>query len=179
MTDAQNQFFDCYRAILKATGDATRASLESAVRLRTKQLASIDEALATHARVVADINAAKGLDDLVAASGALAGAQFQALVSYWNGIYEAVGENQADVSRLIQAQVERMRDDFRGALGTAPELPVPMLSALQPLMEVASSAYVLTARATAEATKLAAAQLAAANTAAATEPARQAQQRSA
>jgi hypothetical protein len=55
---------------------------------------------------------------------------------------------------------------------------VPVLAVLQPLMEVASSAYALSARVTAEATKLAAAQLARADAAAA-QPERQAQQRSA
>lgn len=174
MTHPENQFFDFYRASLKTTGDTALASLEGLVRLRRRQLASIEEALVTHAGVLAEINAAKDISELVAASGKLAGAQYQTMISHWNGICEAVGENQADVSRLMQSQVEQIRDSFRSTLGAAPEAPLPILAALQPLMEVASSAYVLTARATAETAKLAAAQLA---SAAAARPAKQAEQR--
>ena len=158
--DAQEQFFDFYRSTLKAASEATRASLEGAARLRRKQLANIDEALATHKRVLDDLDAAKDLDSLIAASGELASAQYQTLISYWNGIYEAVGVNQAEVARLVQLQVEHFRDEFPDTLIAAPAVPPPVLAALKPLMEVASSAYALTARATAEATKLAATQLA-------------------
>lgn len=178
MTHPEKQFFDFYRASLKATGDATRVSLESVVRLRTKQLVCLDEALTTHARVSAEVNAAKSLDELIAASGKLAGAQYQSLLGYWNAICEAVGENQAEVSRLVQSRAEQIRGEFQNTLGDAPGDPAPMLAALQPLMEVASSAYALTARATAEATKLAATQLAPAN-AAPRRPAKQTQRRSA
>lgn len=185
MTHPENQFFDFYRASLKATGEATRASLESTVRLRKKQLACIDEALAAHERVVTEIKSAKDISQLIAASGKLAGAQYQSLISYWNEVYEAVGENQAKVSRLVQSQVEQIRDDFQNTLGDAKDAQAPILAAFQPLMEVASSAYALTARATTEATKLAAAQLVTANAATngaakqrAKQPAKQAQRRS-
>jgi phasin family protein len=178
MTNPGTPFFDLYRSMLKATSDATRASLEGAERLRRKQLANIEETLATHARVVADLNAAKDLNALIAASRELAGAQYQTLVSYWNGIYESVGENQAEVARLVQSQIEHFNEGFPSTLVAAPAVPMPILAALQPLMEVASTAYALTARATAEATKLAATQLASAD-AAARQPKKQAQQRSA
>ena len=178
ISQSQAELFDFYRASLKATGSATRVSLESAVRLRTSQLRYIDQALAEHARLNAEIDAAKGLEDLVAVSGKLAGAQYQTLISYWGAIYEAIGENQVEVARLVESQAEQIHYDLQGTLGTAPGTPVPVLAALQPLMEVASSAYALTARATAEATKLAAAQLARAD-AAAPQPDRQARQRSA
>lgn len=181
-TQPRDPLFDFYRSSLKATGDATRVSLESAVRLRTQQLRHIDEALAAHAQLMAEIDAAKGLDGLIAVSGKLAGAQYQTLIGYWGAIYEAIGENQVEVARLVQSQTEQIHYDLQGTLGTAPDTPAPVLAALQPLMEVASSAYALTARATAEATKLAAAQIATAN-AAATQPgmrpSRQARQRSA
>jgi len=161
--NTQEQFLDFYRSTLKATSQATRASLEAAARLRRKQLANIDEALETHERVLAELESAQDLDTLIAASGELAGAQYQTLISYWNGIYEAVGVNQAEVARLVQLQVEHFRDEFPDTLIAAPAVPAPVLAALRPLMEVASKAYALNARATAEATRLAAEQLAGAD----------------
>jgi hypothetical protein len=178
MTQIRDPLFDFYRASLKATGDATRVSLESTVRLRTRQLRCIDEALAAHARLIAEVEAATSLDELVAVSGKLAGAQYQTLIGYWGAIYEAIGENQVELARLVQSQVAQIHYDLQGTLGTAPGAPAPVLAALQPLMEVASSAYALTARATAEATQLATTRLASAN-AAAKEPAKQARQQSA
>jgi hypothetical protein len=178
MTQPQDPFFDFYRASLRATGDATRVSLESTVRLRTRQLRCIDEALALHARLIAEVNAAQRLDELVAVSGKLAGAQYETLIGYWSAIYEAIGENQVEVARLVQSQVEQIHDDLQGTLGTAPDAPAPVLAVLQPLMDVASSAYALSARATAESTKLATTRLAKAN-AAAKAPVKQARRRSA
>ena len=178
MTNPQDQFFDFYRAGLKASGDIIRASLESAERLRRRQLAAIDEALTLHARTVAEIDDAKGFEELVAVQGKLAGAQYQTLIGYWNGIYQAAGESQAEVTKRVQAQAEQMRDTFQKTLAAAPGGSVPMMAALQPLMDMASSAYALTARATEEAAKLAATQVATAN-AGVRQAAGQAQQKSA
>ena len=163
MTNPQDQFFDFYRAGLKATGDMIRASLEGAERLRKQQLAAIEEALASHARVVVEIDDAKGFEELVAVQGKLASAQYQAAIGYWNGIYQAAGESQAEVTRRVQAQAEQIRENFQKTLGAAPGGSVPMMQALQSMVDAASSAYALTARATEEATKLAAAQVATAN----------------
>jgi hypothetical protein len=178
MTQSRSELFESYRASLKASCDATRASLEGAIRLRTKQLESIDDALIAHTRVCAEINAAKNMEQLTAASGKLASGQFESLIGYWNGIFEAIGESQTGVARLVQAQTEQLRDNFQHTLGAAPEAPAPILAALQPLMDVASSAFALTARATEEAAKLAAAQLLNATTAM-KQPAKHGQRRSA
>lgn len=163
MTNPQDQFFDFYRAGLKASGDMIKASLEGAERLRTQQLTAINEALAAHARAVAEIDHAKGFEELVAVQGKLAAAQYQTVIDYWNGIYQAAGESQAELSKRVQAQAEQIRENFQKTLGAAPSGSAPIIAALQPLMDVASSAYVLTARAAEETAKLAAAQLATAN----------------
>ena len=163
MTNPQDQFFDFYRAGLKVAGDLIGVSLEGAERLREQQLAAINEALASHARAVAEIDDAKSFEELVAVQGKLASAQYQTVIGYWNGVYQVAGESQAEVTRRVQAQAEQIRENFQKTLGAATGGSVPIMAALQPLVDVASSAYALTARATEEATKLAAAQLATAN----------------
>lgn len=163
MTNPQDQFVDFYRAGLKATGDMLRASLEGAERLRTQQLAAIGEALAAHEQSVAEISQAKGFEELFAVQAKIAGAQSQAVIGYWNGLYQAAGENQAEINKRVQAQVEQIRDNFQQALSAAPGGSVPMMQALQSLVDATSSAYALTARATEEAAKLAAGQVASAN----------------
>jgi phasin family protein len=178
MTQSRSHSFDSYRATLKASCDATRASLEGTARLRTKQLECIDDALIAHTRVVAEINAAKNMEELTAASGKLASGQFESLIAYWNGIFESIGESQADVARMVQTQTEQVRDKLQHALAAAPDAPAPIMAALQPLMAVASSAYALTARATEEAARLAAAQFLRADPAA-KRPAKHAHRRSA
>ena len=163
MTNPQNQFFNFYRAGLQVAGDLIGVSLESAERLRGQQLAAINEALASHARAVAELDEAKSFDELVAVQGKLASAQYQTVIGYWNGIYQVAGESQAEVTRRVQAQAEQIREDFQKTLGVATGGSVPIMAALQPLVDVASSAYALTARATEEATKFAAAQFATAD----------------
>lgn len=163
MTNPQDQFFDFYRAGLRATGDMIKASLEGAERLRRQQLVAIEEALASHAQAVAEIDAAKGFEGLVAVQGRLASTQYQTVIGYWNDLYQAAGESQAEITKRVQAQAEQIRDSFQKTLAAIPGGSVPMMAALQPLVDAASSAYALTARATEEATKLAAAQIATAN----------------
>lgn len=163
MTNPQDQVLDFYRASLKATGDIITASLKAAERLRTQQLAAISAALGSHERAVAEIDAAKGFEELVAVQGKLASAQYQSVVDYWNGICQSAGQGQAEVTRQVQAQAAQIRENFQKALGAGSGGSNPMMAALQPLVDAASSAYAMTARATEEATKLAAAQLATAN----------------
>lgn len=178
MTNSQDQFVDFYRAGLKATGDMIRASLESAERLRTQQLAAINEALASHANAVAEVDDAMGFEELVAVQSKLASAQYQTVIGYWNGIYQVASESQAEVTKRVQAQAEQMRENLQRTLGSAQSGSVPIMASLQPLIEVASSVYAATARATEEATKRVAAQLEATN-ASVNEAAKQVQRRSA
>lgn len=163
MTNPQEQFCDFYRTGLKATADAIRISLENAERLRKQQLAAIDETLSSHAVAVGEIDKAKGFDQLIAIQARLAGAQYQAIIDYWSGIFQASGEGQVELTRRAQAQAKHLRENLQATIGSDPGTVVPMIAVLQPLMEVASSAYALTSRATEEAAKLTAAQLAGAN----------------
>jgi hypothetical protein len=159
----QDPLFDFYRAGLKATGNIIRASLESAEQLRKQQLAAIGEARTAHAQAVAEIDAARNPEELAAVTIKLAGVQTQAAISYWNGIHHEAGESHDEVAKRAQVYAEQIRGNLRTTLGDAPDGSVPIVAALQPLMEVASLATALTARTTEEAAKLTAAQLAAAN----------------
>ncbi len=159
----QDPLFDFYRAGLKATGNIVKASLESAEQLRKQQLSVIGEAIALHARAIAEIDGARNPEELASVTIKLAGVQTQAAISYWNGIHQAEGESQAEVTRRVRMYAEQIRGNLRATLGDAPDGSVPIVAALQPLMAVASLANALTARTTEEAAKLAAAQLATAN----------------
>lgn len=163
MTNPQEQFLDLYRAGLKATGDMMKVSLQGAERLRTQQLAAINEALSAHAQAIAEINSAKGIDELVAVQAKLAGTQYQTVISYWTCLGQAATEQQVEITKQVQVQVAQIRDNFQQALNAVPSGPDPITRALQSLVDATSSAYALTARATEEAAKLAAAQVATAN----------------
>lgn len=155
MTQPHHQFFDFYRASLRATGDSIGWSLEGAERLRSHQLAVIKEAQAAHAEVSAMINDAKGFEDLAAIPGKLANIQSRTMLSYWGGLYRMASESQSEVASRMQAQMEQIRDNSQKMLGATTDGQVPMLAALQPLVNAASSVYALGTRATEEATKFA------------------------
>jgi len=155
MTQPNNHLFDFHRASLKATGDTIRWSLEGTERLRSHQLAAITEALASHAQVTAMVNEAKDFEELVAVSGKLVNIQSRTMISYWNGLYQMASESQTEVARRMQTQAEQIRENSRKILGVSTAGQAPMLAALQPLVDAASSVYDLSARATEEATKFA------------------------
>lgn len=155
MTQPHHQFFDFYCASLRATGDTIGSSLEGAERLRSHQLAVIKEALAAHAQVSAMINDAKGFKDLAAIPGKIADIQSRTMISYWSGLCQMASESQSEMARRMQAQMEQIRENSQKMLGATTDGQAPMLVALQPLVNAASSVYALSARATEEATKFA------------------------
>ena len=163
MTTAQDQFVDFFRAGLKVTVEMMRASLEGAERLRSQQLAAVASALAANAKLAAEISGANSVEQLMALQTKLAGVQAEAVMGYWNSLGQAAVENQTEMSKRVQAQVAQIGDSFRDSLKAAPGANQPVLQAFQSLVDATSSAYAVTARATEEAARLAAAQIATAN----------------
>lgn len=163
MAQPQDLFFDCYRSGFKVASDMVKSALESAAGLRHHQLATTKESLASHAQVVAVVDNAKDFEDMVAVPGKLANIQLQAMLSYWNGFYQLASESQTDVARRIQARIEQNRENFQKIPGVGTDGSIPVMAALQPWVNVASTVYELSARATEEAAKLAAARPATAN----------------
>ncbi|MGH8677616.1 MAG: TIGR01841 family phasin [Burkholderiales bacterium] len=163
MTNPQEQFLDFYRAGLKATLDMMKASYEGAERLRSQQLEAINSALAANTQLAAEISGANSVEQLMALQTKLAGVQAEAVIGYWRSLGQAAVENQAETSKRVQAQVAQIGDSFRDSLKAVPGGNQPILQAFQSLVDATSSAYAVSARATEEAAKLAAAQIATAN----------------
>lgn len=163
MSTPQDQCLDFYRASLKATVDMMRASLEGAERLRSQQLAAVNGALAANTKLAAEISGANSFEQLMALQTKLVAVQAEAVMGYWSSLGQAAVENQAEMSKRVQTQVAQIGDTFRDSLKAVPGGNQPMLQALQSLVDATSSAYAMTARATEEAAKLAAAQIATAN----------------
>jgi phasin family protein len=132
MNPAQADFLDLYRAGLKNAVDIMRASLENAERLQQEQLSAIRGALEQHVQSVNDLSNARSLEDLMTLQQRMAGAQFERAMDYWSGLCQTAGKSQVAAMGQAQAQMAQARDWF-------------------------SETYTLTARATEEAAKLAAA----------------------
>ncbi|MGH7865989.1 MAG: phasin family protein [Candidatus Binataceae bacterium] len=154
---------DFYRAGLKATVDMMRVSLESAERLRAQQLADVNEALAANAKLADEIGGANSFEQLMELQTKLARTQADTVIGYWSSFGQAAVESQAEVNKRVQAQVAQIGERFRDAIKAIPGGDQPMLQAFKSLVEATSSAYAVTARATEEAAKIAAAQVATAN----------------
>ena len=164
MNDLQKQTFDICRAGLAATVDMMTATLEGAERLRTHQLAAINQMLAENAGLAGRIDATKGAEDLMAEYAALAGSQFRNLSVYWNGIQRVVSENQAALHDRVQAQSMEMQRRLAQSLEVAVNGgPEPVVEAVKATVTAISTGLSVLARATAEGAKLAAAQAAATN----------------
>jgi phasin family protein len=134
MNPPQAEFLDLYKAGLKSAVDLMKASLESAERLQQQQLAAIRSALEQHVSSVNELGSAKSLEDLLALQQKMASSQFERVMGYWGNLCQAAGQNQTAAIGQVQSQMARARDWF-------------------------SETYTLTARATEEAAKIAAAQV--------------------
>jgi phasin family protein len=138
MTQQQAEFFDLYRAGLKTAADLLKTSLESAERVQNQQLAAIRSALEQQSKSASELGQAKSLDELMALQSKLAGAQIERAIGFWHNFCQIAGENQVAAIGQVQQQVAQARNWF-------------------------NEGYALTARATEEAAKFAAAQVATVN----------------
>jgi hypothetical protein len=164
MNDLQSQSLDICRAGLAAAVDMMAATVEGAERLRTHQLAAINQMFAENAELATRINDTKSAEDLMAVYAALAGSQFRSLLVYWNGIQRVVSENQAALQNRVQAQSMEMQRHLAQSLEVAVNGgPEPVVEAVKATVTAISTGLSVLARATAEGVKLAAAQAAATN----------------
>lgn len=138
MNPPQAEFLDLYKAGLKTAVDLMKASLESAERIQQQQLSAIRGALEQHVKSVNDLGSARSLDDLLALQQKMAGAQLERVMGYWGNLCQAAGQNQSAAIGQVQQQMAQARDWF-------------------------GETYSLTARATEEAAKIAAAQVSGGN----------------
>jgi phasin family protein len=132
MTQPQTELIDLYRVGLKTAADLMKTSLESAERLQSQSLVAIRSAIDQQAKSVTELTRAKTLDELLALQSRMAGAQFERAMSLWSELWQAASENQRQVIGRMQEQAAQARSWM-------------------------SETYALTARATEEAAKFAAA----------------------
>jgi phasin family protein len=72
-------------------------------RLQNQQLAAVRAAVEQQSKSSGDLGKAKTLDELIELQGRLAGAQFERLMGYWSGLYQAAGQNQMAVLEQARA----------------------------------------------------------------------------
>ena len=132
MTQPQAELFDLYRTGLKSAADLMKTSLESAERLQNQQLVALRSAIDQQSKSVTELTRVKTLDELLALQSRMAGAQFERAMSLWGDLWQAAGANQREVIGRMQEQMAQASNWM-------------------------SETYALTARATEEAAKFAAA----------------------
>jgi phasin protein len=160
----QDQSLDFGRAGLVAAVDMMTATMEGAERMRTHQLAIINQVLTENAGLSARINSAKSLDDLMAVYTTLAGTQFKSMSAYWSGFHRVVGENQVALHNRGQAQIIEMQRHLATSLEVAVNGgPEPVVEVVKATVTAITSGLSTLARAAAESVRLTAAQVAAAD----------------
>jgi phasin family protein len=132
MNQPQAEFLDLYRSGLQNAADLMKASLESAERLQNQQLSAIRTALEQQCKAMSELSEAKSFDQLMALQQQMAGANLERAMGYWSSLYQAAGQNQVAAISQAQVQMAQAREWF-------------------------NETYALTARATEEAARLAAA----------------------
>lgn len=130
----QAQLFDLYRAGIRSATDMMKVSLEHTEKLQQTQLQLIRSALDENNRSSSQAGEMKSIDDMVALNSRLAGAQFERLAEFWANWWRAAGDAQKSMIEQVQSQMGHAREQMR-------------------------EGYSLAARATEDATRLAASQM--------------------
>ena len=130
----QSQLVDLYRAGIRSATDMMKLSLEQTERLQQQQFQLLRSALEEGTRSGSQAGEAKTLDDMVALQSRLASAQLERMTEFWANWWRAAGDAQKTMIEQMQSQMGQARERVR-------------------------EGYALTARASEEAARLAAAQL--------------------
>jgi hypothetical protein len=137
----QTQFLDIYRSVARATVDTMKTSLQSTERFHQQQLEMVRGALEQNAKSVQQLSELRNFDDLLALQSQIAGAQVAQAMDMWRTMLRAASDSQVTAMSQMQTQVSQATDTVR-------------------------QAYDLTARATEDATRIAASQVTAVGSAA-------------
>lgn len=140
----QTQFLDIYRSLARAAVDTMKTSLQSTERFHQQQLEMVRGALEQNAKSVQQLSELRNFDDLLALQSRIAGAQVAQTMDLWRTMLRAASDSQVTAMSQMQTQVSQATDTVR-------------------------QAYDLTARATEDATRIAASQVTAVGSAASRE----------
>ncbi|HEX2565311.1 MAG TPA: phasin family protein [Burkholderiales bacterium] len=110
MNQPQAEFLDLYRAGLKNAADLMKASLESAERLQNQQLSAIRNALEQQSKAMNELGEARSFDQLISVQQQMAGANFERVMGYWSNLCQVAGQNQMAAITQAQAQMAQARD---------------------------------------------------------------------
>jgi hypothetical protein len=115
----QAQLFELYRAGIRSATDMMKLSLEQTERLQQQQLQLIRNALDENSRSSTQAGEARNIDDMIAFNSRLAGAQFERMAAFWSNWWKAAGEAQKSLIEQVQSQMgqanERMREGYNFA----------------------------------------------------------------
>ena len=112
----QAQLFDLYRAGIRSAADMMKLSLEHTERLQQQQLQLIRSALDENSRSSSQAAETRNFDDMIAFNSRLAGAQLERVAEFWSNWWKAAGEAQKSMIEQVQSQMgqakERMREGY-------------------------------------------------------------------
>jgi hypothetical protein len=112
----QAQLFDLYRAGIRSAADMMKLSLEHTERLQQQQLQLIRSALDESSRSSNQVAEARNFDDMLAFNSRLAGTQLERMAEFWSNWWKAAGEAQKSMIDQVQSQMgqakERMREGY-------------------------------------------------------------------
>jgi phasin family protein len=158
MATPQEQFLDLYRTSLEGMVSLTRATLDEAERLRTRQLQSIREALDENAALSREIAGAQTPEDLFNAQTKFANHQFEVALGYWGKLLEAANHTQLEAMKRVEQHSSLFQERLGTMLDSAPPGSEPMVAAMKSFLQAARAAYGIGAQATQQAAKLTEAQ---------------------
>lgn len=101
----QQQIMEMYRAGLRSTTDALKASLEQTERMQQQQLQLVRSALEETVRSANQLSEAKNLDEVMELNSRLAGAQLERMAELWSGLWRAAGDAQKSMIDQMQSQM--------------------------------------------------------------------------
>jgi hypothetical protein len=101
---SQDQFVDLFRNGMKAASDIAQASLNSSLKLQSKQLDMVRGMIEENARSTEKLAEARSMEELWSVQQRLAGAQMQRMAEYWTTLWQTAAEGQQTLFTQVRSQ---------------------------------------------------------------------------
>jgi phasin family protein len=145
MEQTPDRFIQIGQSSIETALTVANITLQSTERLLDLHMKTAKEALDESMRSAKALSEAKNVQDMVALQSTAAQPGIDKAIAYSRGLYEVASQAQAEINKLVEAQMAQVNDGFIAALDkaakAAPAGSEPAFAAFKSAMAMANTAY--------------------------------------
>ena len=126
-----------YRKALNFSLEYRTVMLEGSQRIRRYQIEQIESAISDYSKLSQNLDKGSNSDQLLTTSSELASGQLERIIGYWNGLTNALGQNQIELAGVFQSKAQEATEGLKHQVEQAPAaIPSPFAATMKMMSDV-------------------------------------------